>query len=58
MNGPWPIHDVVVSAVRNAVSAATTIFATTSQIRSFFIVVNLVFFHECSLILGVATLKI
>ena len=49
---------VVVSAVRNAVSAATTIFATTSQIRSFFIVVNLVFLYECSLILGVATLKI
>ena len=28
---------VVVSAVRNAVRAATTIFATTSNIRSFFI---------------------
>ena len=38
-NGPWPVHDVVVSAVRNAVRAATTIFATTSRIRSFFMVI-------------------
>jgi len=34
------MHDVVVRAVRNAVRAATTIFATTSNIRSFFIVIS------------------
>ena len=39
-NGPWPVQLVVVSAVMNAVSAATTIFATTSQIRSFFILLE------------------
>ena len=29
--GPYPIHDVVVTAVSAAVSAATITFATTSQ---------------------------
>ena len=37
MNGPLPIQLVVVRAVRNAVSAATTIFTATSMNRCFFI---------------------
>ena len=36
-NGPWPIHDVVVTAVSAAVRAATITFATTSQKRLLFI---------------------
>ena len=34
--GPCPMHDVVVMAVRKAVSAATTTFATISTIRFLF----------------------
>ena len=36
-NGPLPMHEVVVSAVRKAVSAATIIFATSSTMLVFFI---------------------
>ncbi len=35
--GPYPAHDVVVIAVRNAVSAATITFTATSIILFFFI---------------------
>ena len=35
--GPWPMHDVVVSAVIAAVAAATITFNSTSQNREFFI---------------------
>ena len=35
--GPYPAHDVVVIAVRNAVSAATSTFTATSIILFFFI---------------------
>ncbi len=35
--GPYPAHDVVVIAVRNAVSAATMTFTATSTILFFFI---------------------
>ena len=37
-NGPKPMHDVVVSAVRKAVSAAIKTFAASSMKFSFFIV--------------------
>ena len=39
-SGPNPIQLVVVMAVRNAVSAATTIFTAISISRAFFIIVN------------------
>ena len=35
--GPWPKHDVVLMAVRKAVSAATRTFTANSMIRCFFI---------------------
>ena len=35
--GPWPRHDVVLMAVRKAVSAATITFTANSMIRCFFI---------------------
>ena len=35
--GPMPMHDVVVMAVRNAVSAATTTFTSVSMILLLFI---------------------
>jgi len=38
-NGPQPMHEVVVNAVRKAVSAATNIFATSSTILFLFIVI-------------------
>ena len=36
------MHDVVVSAVRNAVRAATIIFTTSSIMRCFFIFLSLI----------------
>ena len=36
--GPWPKHDVVLMAVRKAVSAATRTFTANSMMRCFFIV--------------------
>ena len=36
--GPMPMHDVVVMAVRNAVSAATTTFTSVSMILCVFMV--------------------
>ena len=42
--GPWPKHDVVLMAVRKAVSAATITFTANSMMRCFFIV--FVFFEE------------
>ena len=36
--GPWPRHDVVLMAVRKAVSAATITFTANSMMRCFFIV--------------------
>ena len=39
MNGPLPMQLVVVRAVRNAVSAATTIFTATSMNLFCFIVI-------------------
>ena len=45
------MHDVVPSAVRKAVSAATIIFATTSKIRFFFMFL-IHFFHLKSPFLG------
>ena len=38
--GPYPIHEVVVMAVRKAVSAATIIFTANSIHRCFFIIVS------------------
>ena len=35
--GPWPKHEVVLMAVRKAVSAATRTFTANSMIRCFFI---------------------
>ena len=35
--GPWPMHEVVLMAVRKAVSAATITFTANSMIRCFFI---------------------
>ena len=35
--GPWPMHEVVLMAVRNAVSAATITFTASSMMRCFFI---------------------
>ena len=35
--GPWPRHDVVLMAVRKAVSAATRTFTANSMMRCFFI---------------------
>ena len=44
--GPWPIHEVVVIAVRKAVSAATTTFTAISPKRFFirysFLLINFV----------------
>ena len=34
--GPWPMHEVVLMAVRKAVSAATITFTANSMIRCFF----------------------
>ena len=36
--GPWPKHDVVLMAVRKAVSAATITFTANSMMRCFFMV--------------------
>ena len=36
--GPWPMHEVVLMAVRKAVSAATITFTANSMIRCFFMV--------------------
>ena len=35
--GPWPKHEVVLMAVRKAVSAATRTFTANSMMRCFFI---------------------
>ncbi len=35
--GPWPMHEVVLMAVRKAVSAATITFTANSMMRCFFI---------------------
>ena len=35
--GPWPRHEVVLMAVRKAVSAATRTFTANSMMRCFFI---------------------
>ena len=40
--GPWPKHDVVLMAVRKAVSAATITFTANSMIRCFFIFFSLI----------------
>ena len=42
MIGPCPMHEVVVMAVKNAVSAATTTFTAISTIR-FFIFFSILF---------------
>ena len=42
MIGPCPMHEVVVMAVKKAVSAATTTFTATSTIR-FFIFLSILF---------------
>jgi len=39
--GPWPMHEVVVMAVKKAVSAATMTFTATSTIRFFISFSNL-----------------
>ena len=36
--GPWPRHEVVLMAVRKAVSAATITFTANSMMRCFFMV--------------------
>ena len=36
--GPWPKHEVVLMAVRKAVSAATRTFTANSMMRCFFMV--------------------
>ena len=41
--GPWPIHEVVPMAVRNAVSAATKTFTASSMMRCFFIITSFLF---------------
>jgi len=48
--GPWPRHDVVLMAVRKAVSAATITFTANSMMRCFFIV--FVFFRGMRLLGG------
>ena len=40
--GPWPKHEVVLMAVRKAVSAATRTFTANSMIRCFFIFFSLI----------------
>ena len=40
--GPWPKHEVVLMAVRKAVSAATITFTANSMIRCFFIFFSLI----------------
>ena len=40
--GPWPKHDVVLMAVRKAVSAATITFTANSMMRCFFIFFSLI----------------
>ena len=40
--GPWPRHEVVLMAVRKAVSAATITFTANSMIRCFFIFFSLI----------------
>jgi len=42
--GPWPIHEVVVMAVRKAVRAATTTFTATSITRFVFIIPHFLVF--------------
>ena len=44
--GPWPKHEVVLMAVRKAVSAATRTFTANSMIRCFFIRFSFFFFEE------------
>ena len=44
--GPWPRHDVVLMAVRKAVSAATRTFTANSMMRCFFIRFSF-FFRWC-----------
>ncbi len=48
--GPWPKHEVVLMAVRKAVSAATRTFTANSMMRCFFIV--FVFFRGMRLLGG------
>ena len=43
--GPWPMHEVVLMAVKKAVSAATITFTANSMIRCFFIRFD--FFRWC-----------
>ena len=40
--GPWPKHEVVLMAVRKAVSAATITFTANSMMRCFFIFFSLI----------------
>ena len=40
--GPWPMHEVVLMAVRKAVSAATRTFTANSMMRCFFIFFSLI----------------
>ena len=40
--GPWPRHDVMLMAVRKAVSAATITFTANSMMRCFFIFFSLI----------------
>ena len=53
--GPWPMHEVVLMAVRKAVSAATRTFTANSMICCFFI--RGVFFFGGAVVRGTASFE-
>ena len=54
--GPWPRHEVVLMAVRKAVSAATRTFTANSMIRCFFI--RFSFFFGGAVARGTASMRL
>ena len=53
--GPWPKHEVVLMAVRKAVSAATITFTANSMMRCFFMVFS---FFGGAVVRGTASLRL